>query len=139
MKNLYHDMLTQSCNEITTQNSKLAFQTLKKLTRYNPKSKVFDSKTGPLLGKYANNLKDKILINQQDIEEEIQTYLSQHFGCNQTLKIVKNLPIEFEATEIQSAINKLSTGKAFGINSIPDYLFSTKFLLEIYTQNRRVI
>ena len=75
MKETYHDLLSQSCKDLTTKESKTAFQTVKRLTRYNPASKVFDPKTGPLLGKFSSRLKDLTLTKQSDIDEEIAAYL----------------------------------------------------------------
>ena len=44
---------------------------MKKLSNYNTSSKILDVKKGPLLGKYCQEYKGKVLRKEDEISKEI--------------------------------------------------------------------
>ena len=67
----YKDLYNEAIGDLKTNRAKEAFKKMIAMAKYNPNSKILDIKRGPLLGKFRQDTKGKLLIDEKEINQEI--------------------------------------------------------------------
>lgn len=121
----YQQNLESAYKDLTRKKTREFYQNIKKATKLAGQTRALDVVNGPLLGQYSPDLKDKTLRSTDEIQQEIDAWVKDHFSSTDpALSLPRGKLIEVKHEEILSLLSHFRGGKDISVDAIPDTSFA---------------